>query len=117
MQPSTRDPRASCPPEDGFALARRYRFIGWTAASPFVDRIVLYGSRARRDHHDRSDIDLAVACPRATPAEWLDLVELVDERADTLLAVDLVRLDALTPTDRLRLAIEREGVELYRREP
>jgi len=34
-----------------------------------------------------------------------------------LLAVDLVRLDALAPTDRLRLAIEHDAVELYRREP
>lgn len=102
-------------PDDGRSLTRRYRFIDWIAARPFVDRIVLYGSRARGDHHERSDIDLAIECPRATPAEWFELLELVDEHADTLLAVDLVRLDDLAADDDLRRAIEKDGLELYRR--
>jgi len=96
-------------------LTTRYRFVAWLAAMPWIDRIVLYGSRARGDHHDRSDIDLAIDCPRASPGEWLDILDLVEERADTLLPMDVVRLDQLAAADPLRRAIERDGVELYRR--
>jgi predicted nucleotidyltransferase len=35
-----------------------------------VERIILFGSRARGDHHERSDIDLGIACPGASPEEW-----------------------------------------------
>lgn len=99
------------------ASIRRYRFIDWLGDKPFVDRIVLYGSRARGDHHDRSDIDLAIECPRATVSEWYELVELVEEHADTLLEIDLVRLDGLALEDPLRAAIERDGVVIFRRTP
>ena len=77
-----------------------------------VDKVVLYGSRARRDCRDRSDIDLAVVCPKMTDSEWLDLRELVDA-ADTLYFIDLVRLDRVS--DNLKRNIEREGVTLYDR--
>ncbi len=100
---------------EGRSLLRRYHFIDRIAAHPFVDRIILYGSRARGNHHDRSDIDLAIACPRATVAEWADLLAWVDEHADTLLAIDLVRLDALPADDPLRSAIDRDCVVLFQR--
>ena len=77
-----------------------------------VERIVLFGSRARGDHDDRSDIDLGIACPDASPEEWAAIWNIVDE-APTLLNVDLVRLEHVD--DALRQAIEREGVVLYAR--
>ncbi|MDB5440044.1 MAG: polymerase beta, Nucleotidyltransferase, partial [Caulobacteraceae bacterium] len=40
-----------------------------------VERIVLFGSRARADHGPRADIDLAVDCPGADPVVWADMVE------------------------------------------
>ena len=75
-----------------------------------VERIILFGSRARGDHDERSDIDLGIACPSASPDEWAVIWNIVDE-APTLLNVDLVRLEHVD--DALRQAIEREGVVLY----
>ena len=79
---------------------------------PSVERILLFGSRARGDHHERSDIDLAVACPAADDADWAKIWLIADD-APTLLAVDLVRLEHAG--DALRQEIEREGLVLYER--
>ena len=78
-----------------------------------VERVILFGSRARGDNRVRSDIDIAVACPRASQREWLDLCDAVDD-ADTLLPVDLVRLD--TVGEPIKSRILREGRVLYERE-
>jgi predicted nucleotidyltransferase len=75
------------------------------------EAIVLFGSRARGDADDRSDIDLAVKAPRASDEEWLKLVAKMDEQPWTLLRVDLVRWEESAPA--LREAIAREGVVLY----
>ena len=77
---------------------------------PPVERVVLFGSRARGDHGTRADIDLAIECPTAAMKDWARLWAMVDD-APTLLAIDLVRLDE-APLE-LREEIEREGVTLY----
>ena len=79
-------------------------------ACPKIERILLFGSRARGDAQARSDIDLAVSCPRVSQREWLDLCDVLEE-LPTLLRVDLVRLD--TAGAALRNRILREGRTLY----
>ncbi len=79
------------------------------AAAPGVRRVVLFGSRARGDHRDRSDVDLAVDAPGLSRADWVRLRLDADE-ARTLYGVDLVRLDAVPR--RLRQRIEAEGVDV-----
>ncbi len=77
---------------------------------PSVEAVILFGSRARGDHWERSDIDLAVVCPEATAVEWSRLIEAAEE-APTLLRIDLVRFDAAWPE--LRQEIGAEGIMLY----
>lgn len=90
-----------------------YRFFRQIADLPFVDKVVLFGSRARGDHHDRSDIDLAVFCDRASADDWRKVKNCMREgRIDTLLSVDCVRFDDTTPA--LRERILAEGKVLYR---
>jgi len=77
-----------------------------------VDKVILFGSRARGDDDPRSDIDLSVACPRAPKEEWLKLEALI-EQADTLYFIDLVRLDKASKE--LKNKILKEGKILYER--
>lgn len=70
-----------------------------------VRRAVLFGSRARGDHAPRSDIDLAVEAPDASPHQWQEIQELIDE-AETLLPIDRVRLDRAPAELRERIAAE-----------
>ena len=72
-------------------------------------RLVLFGSRARGDHKERSDIDLAVyGMPREEQAGfWLDAEEL-----PTLLKFDIVHI--VPGMDPVFLTnIEKDGVTLY----
>jgi len=91
-----------------------YQFLQQLAALPFVEAIWLFGSRARGEQRQRSDIDLAIECPTASEAQWQQVLAIVDE-ADTLLPIDCVRLDDLSPQSPLYQAILRDRVALYRR--
>ena len=86
---------------------------GHIGSSPHVERVVLFGSRARGDARERSDIDLAVVGPDITDREWLELREYVEEEAPTLLLIDLVRWEEADA--RLKESISREGVTIYAR--
>lgn len=78
-----------------------------------ADRLVLFGSRARGDHKERSDIDLAVFGLDYTMASRLRL-ELED--LPTLLSFNLVCVDEHT-SPALLANIDREGVTLYTSKP
>jgi predicted nucleotidyltransferase len=98
------------------ALARR-DLIGGLAhrisLHPAVERVWLYGSRARGDNFDRSDIDLAIEAPAMDGQDWIRMkFDLMDE-APTLLLIDLVRLEEAP--DHLREQIRQEGVVVYER--
>ena len=90
----------------------RYDFFQQICRLPFVDKIVLFGSRARGDHHDRSDIDLAVFCDRASDEEWQQVLDcLREDRIDTLLKVDCVRFERSNAALKEHIMIE--GKVLY----
>lgn len=79
---------------------------------PSVRRVILFGSRARGDSRPRSDVDLAVEAPGASPREWQRLADIVED-ADTLLSIDLVRLEEAC--EDLRRQILAEGRTLHER--
>jgi predicted nucleotidyltransferase len=60
----------------------------------YVQAIWLYGSRARGDNQERSDIDLAILCPTALDDDWRKINHII-ATADTLLNIDCVRFDIL----------------------
>ncbi len=83
--------------EEICALAEKYR----------LDRVVLFGSRARGDYKRTSDIDLA--------ASGGDVVRFsldVEEETSTLLFFDVVNLDKPVMEELLE-SIEREGKIIY----
>lgn len=80
--------------------------------NPHVEKVILFGSRARGDERERSDIDLAVVGPDIADNEWTDIWRYVDD-APTLLGIDLVRFEQAP--DHLKESILKEGVALYER--
>lgn len=72
-----------------------------------IQKIVLFGSRARGDYRRISDIDLAVY-----GGEYAEFCLDVDETTYTLLKYDFVYMDSNVQPE-LREAIEKEGITLY----
>ena len=72
-----------------------------------LDKLILFGSRARGDYRRTSDIDLA-----ATGGDVLRFSLDADEETSTLLSFDVVNLDRAVPEE-LRESIEKEGIVLY----
>lgn len=91
----------------------RDHLIHLLSTRPEVERVILFGSRARGDAEDRSDIDLAIVAPGALTRQWLDLIFLL-EQADTLLSIDVVRWEEASPS--LQERILAAGTILYERE-
>lgn len=71
-----------------------YDFFKRLCGLPFVEKIYLYGSRARGDADEISDYDLAIECPEATAEEWHGIQTMLDE-ASFLNKIDSIRYDAL----------------------
>lgn len=72
-----------------------------------IKKVILFGSRARCDNSERSDIDLAVS-----GGSSLDFYYDLEEEAWTLLMFDVVDLDKGI-SDELKTEIDRDGVLLY----
>ena len=105
--------RATSLPAD---FPRRELIVGLArrlAAHPAVERVWLFGSRARGDHFERSDIDLAIEAPGMDRYDWLKLSLDFEEEAPTLLCIDLVRLEEAP--DVLREQILEEGIVVHER--
>ena len=74
-----------------------------------LEKVILFGSRARGDNRERSDIDLAIAGELANCIEFSLAAE---EEISTLLMFDFVIIDK-TLSPELQAAIEKDGVILY----
>ncbi|MGN0482105.1 MAG: nucleotidyltransferase family protein [Lachnospiraceae bacterium] len=72
-----------------------------------IQKVILFGSRARGDNKERSDIDLAV-----TGGNIAEFRLAVDEEVQTLLMFDVVNLDEPVQKPLLE-SIEKEGIVLY----
>ena len=82
--------------------------ISRTAERYGVERLVLFGSRARGAHGPKSDIDLAVyGCP-----DFAGFAEALEEEVWTLLTFNLIDMSA-RPSPELVAEIERDGIAIY----
>lgn len=72
-----------------------------------IEKVILFGSRARGDFRERSDIDLAV-----TGGDVVNFSLDVDDTTSTLLKYDIVNLDGAVQQELLE-SIHKEGKVLY----
>ena len=72
-----------------------------------LQRVILFGSRARGTHGERSDIDIAVSGGNFSGFYWD-----IDEKARTLLMFDIIDLDKGI-SEELQKEIQRDGVIVY----
>lgn len=86
---------------------RVIRDIRTFAEDNAVKKVVLFGSRARGDNGERSDIDIAVYGGDFDSFYWD-----VKEKTHSLLMFDIVQMDAAV-AGKLNNEIERDGVVIY----
>ena len=79
------------------SIARRYK----------IEKLLLFGSRARGTNHAHSDIDLAVA-----GGDVMGFSLSVEEQTNTLLSFDVVDMDESISAS-LQSEIDRDGIDLY----
>lgn len=72
-----------------------------------IEKVILFGSRAKGNHTERSDIDLAIVGGNLDSFYWD-----IKENTHTLLSFDIVALND-TISDELKKEINKDGVILY----
>lgn len=94
---------------------RVQRFMAEKALQyPVIEKVLIFGSRARGDARERSDFDLAVIAPGMKQSTWSRFALEVGEDIPTLCGVDLLLLND-TISRPMRARIEEEGVIIYER--
>lgn len=86
---------------------RVIRDISTFAKKYCIDKVVLFGSRARGTNTERSDIDIAVYGGDFDSFYWD-----IKEKAHTLLMFDIVEVD-VGISEELRKEIKKDGVVIY----
>lgn len=72
-----------------------------------ITKVVLFGSRARGTHTERSDVDIAVYGGNFDSFYWD-----IKEKLHSLLSFDIIDMNS-NITDELKNEIERDGVLIY----
>lgn len=72
-----------------------------------IDKVILFGSRARGDNKERSDIDIAFWGENAN-----EFILDLDEETNTLLKFDIVDLNRPVQEELLE-SIRKEGIVIY----
>lgn len=90
-------------------MQRIYEQIAEIGKKYGVQKIILFGSRARGDNYDKSDIDLAIYGCEAFAA----FQEEIEEKVWTLIKFDLIDMNISARAEELVREIERDGIVLY----
>lgn len=90
-------------------IERVYAQIAAIAKQHRIRKVVLFGSRARGDYREKSDIDLAIyGC-----ADFVAFSDQLEEELWSLLQLDLIDMNGMSVSKELIDEIERDGVILY----
>lgn len=93
----------------GVDIKNVYEQIVEFAKEFHVEKVILFGSRARGTNNEKSDIDIAVyGCN-----DFEKLKDKIDEELWSLLNVDIINMNSKYVSDELIKEIEKDGVVLY----
>ena len=76
-----------------------------------LEKVWLFGSRARGDQRDKSDVDLAFKFDQTKLKNWTLFFVDFEDNIESLLPFDLINIDAVE--DRFRDKIMEQGILLY----
>lgn len=79
-----------------------------TSISP--EKVILFGSRARKTHRENSDFDLAIT-GEISHEKWTKLLVELEERNISLYSIDLVQIKELDENYKMNIA--KDGVVIY----
>jgi predicted nucleotidyltransferase len=99
---------------DQCLLIKNYDFFKKLIAQDFIEEVWLFGSRARGNHRERSDIDLAICLTEDKETYRNYISDLLEESADTLLKIDVVYLNDFLD-EHFKKQIDQDKLILYRK--
>lgn len=73
-----------------------------------IEKVILFGSRARGDNSEKSDIDLAIYCNENIS----EFIEEIEEKVPTLLEFDFSEMNKIKDEFFIE-QVDKEGVILY----
>ncbi|WP_129126307.1 nucleotidyltransferase domain-containing protein [Geomonas oryzae] len=96
-----------------YGLARRHYLglAGVFSKYPHIEKVTIFGSRAKGTEKPYSDIDLAVIAPEMDSGEFSRLLDELDA-LDLVFKLDVLHFDTL-PQPKLRKTIELYGKQFY----
>lgn len=92
---------------------KHFNFFDALAELPYVKAIYLFGSRARGDYWENSDIDLAIEYSDKDEFHRTVVNAIISEARDTFLEVDVVDYNDEKLSEKFRTLIDKEKVALY----
>ena len=89
---------------------KNYDFFIKLKHLPFVQKIYLYGSRAKGDFTSSSDIDVAISC--SDDKNWTLINDIINN-SDTLLKIDCLDLDSLSDHNPLKVNVLNHAILMF----
>ncbi len=81
---------------------------------PAIEKVILFGSRAKGNYKDGSDIDLAILGKNCTPSLAMEINVKLNEGLPIPYFVDVIDYLSLQHPD-LKEHIDRVGIEFYKK--
>lgn len=90
------------------------QIIAKAGSMPAIERVILYGSRARGDYRAGSDIDIAIDGREVGEYEAVLLRNLLEDTS-IVFPIDVSAVPALDPASRFAQRIANDGVTIFER--
>jgi predicted nucleotidyltransferase len=92
---------------------KSYNYIvSYLKTNPNIEKVILFGSRAKCNYKNWSDIDLAIKGERCSPELAIDIESYINEVIPVPYTVDVVDYNSLKKKE-LKEHIDRVGVLFY----